>query len=120
MKSAVSILNSIKQQVRGFEIPSVTKVSDRKDPYLVLISCILSLRTKDSTTIGAAERLFKLAHTPKKVVQLKPSQLSRLIYPVGFYRDKTRVILEISRRLIKEFDGRVPDNLEALLSLRGG
>jgi len=102
-------LKLIEKQVKAFRIPSVTLISERKDPYLVLISCILSLRTKDATTIEASRRLFKIASTPYKMVKLPVSFLERLIYPVGFYRNKAKVILEVSRRIIDDFSGRVPN-----------
>lgn len=116
------ILKTIKfivRQVKGFKIPSVTQVSRKKNPYQVLISCILSLRTKDKTTIEASGRLFKLASSPAEMVKLSYSRIKGLIYPVGFYRNKARNILEISRRILEDFGGRVPDNPESLLGLRG-
>jgi endonuclease-3 len=118
----MGILNTIKlieKQVREFKIPWVTKVSERKDPYKVLISCILSLRTKDKTTGEASGRLFKVASTSKKMIRLSKVRIQKLIYPVGFYRNKARVILGISRKIIKDFAGEVPRKLEELLSLKG-
>lgn len=100
-------------------MPSVTKVSWYKDSYRILISCILSLRTKDKTTHEASLRLFKVADNPKDMVELSRLRIQKLIYPVGFYRNKAKVILGISRRIIKDFKGRVPDTLEDLLSLKG-
>lgn len=109
----------IEKQVEGFKVPSVTEVSKKKDPYHVLISCILSLRTKDKTTLKASNRLFKVADNPYDMVKLTPGRLERLIYPAGFYRKKARVILKISRRIIEDFAGRVPDKLEDLLEFKG-
>lgn len=84
-----------------------------------MISCILSLRTKDKTTTEASARLFKIADTPRKMERLPLPRLERLIYPVGFYRNKAKVILGASRKIIKDFSGVVPDNLEDLLEFRG-
>jgi len=109
----------IKKQVEKFIVPSVTQVSWRKDPYLVLVSCILSLRTKDKTTVEASMRLFKVADRPRRMLMLSTSRIERLIYPVGFYRNKAKVIRGLSRRIIDDFDGRVPDNFDVLLSLKG-
>jgi endonuclease-3 len=110
----------IEQQVREFKIPWVTEVAEEdKDPYLVLISCILSLRTQDKTTDEASRRLFKAARTPEKMIKLKAAYIQKLIYPVGFYRNKTKVVLGISKRLIEDFKGLVPKKLEDLLSLKG-
>ncbi len=100
-------------------MPSVTVISEEKDPYLVLISCLLSLRTKDKTTIEASRRLFALAKTPIEVLKLKPKQIEQIIYPVGFYRNKAKTIIALSHRIIKDFGGKVPGDLESLLSFKG-
>jgi endonuclease-3 len=115
----LKIFSLIRKQAASFIIPSVTLVSYNKDPYQVLVSCILSLRTKDKTTIEAAKRLFKVASSPEAVVKLSKPRLEKIIYPVGFYRTKARVILDLSRRLIDEFGGRVPAKFEELLSFKG-
>jgi len=85
----------------------------------VLVACILSLRTQDTTTGPAAARLFALAATPAAMLPLTARQIERAIYPVGFYRTKARVIHAICRDLLAWFGGRVPDDLETLLTLRG-
>jgi endonuclease III len=91
----------------------------RRNPFHVLIACLLSLRTKDETTGPAAARLFALADTPEAMLRLTPSQIERAIFPVGFYRTKARVILGVCRDLLARFDGRVPDEIDALLTLKG-
>ncbi len=109
----------IKKQVRGFVIPSVTKIAAKSDPFLVLVSCLLSLRTKDKTTIEASKRLFKISSNPKSMVKLPRERLEKLIYPVGFYRNKAKTILNISRKLVKSFYSKVPATLEGLLEFKG-
>ncbi|RJO63812.1 MAG: endonuclease III [Candidatus Omnitrophota bacterium] len=109
----------MQRQVRQFTLPSVTVTSRTKDPYLVLISCILSLRTKDKVTHQASQRLFALADNPTKMIQLSLKALTRAIYPVGFYRIKAKTILGVSLRLLDDFAGKVPRTLEQLLSLKG-
>ncbi len=91
----------------------------KHDPFTTLISCLLSLRTKDKTTRAASERLFKLARTPQQMVRLAPRTIERAIFPVGFYRTKARTVLNVSRTLLDRFSGRVPDDLDTLLTLRG-
>jgi endonuclease-3 len=118
-RDILKIIKLIEKQVEKFNIPWVTKVSEKKDPYHVLISCILSLRTKDNTTSVATKRLFKIADTPQKILELSSSYIEKLIYPVGFYRNKAKIILQISRKIIDNFNGKVPDNLEELLELKG-
>jgi len=92
---------------------------DTGDPFRVLIACILSLRTQDTTTGPAAQRLFALADTPKDLLTFSPRVIERAIYPVGFYRTKARVVLGIARDLLERFAGRVPDDIDALLTLNG-
>ena len=91
----------------------------RHNPYKVLIACILSLRTKDEVTIPASERLFARADTPAKMVRLSAKEIQKLIFPTGFYITKSQTILDISERLLNEFDGKVPNTMEALLTFKG-
>jgi endonuclease-3 len=90
-----------------------------RDPFRVLVACILSLRTQDTTTGPAAARLFAVADTPFALLALPAPTIERLIYPVGFYRTKARVIRGLCRDLLERFDGRVPDDIDALLTLKG-
>jgi endonuclease-3 len=89
------------------------------DPFRVLVSCILSLRTQDATTRVAAGRLFRLADDPATLGRLSAARIARAIFPVGFYRTKARVLRQLGRALVSRFGGRVPADLEALLTLPG-
>jgi len=109
----------LRQTVGKWEDPSVTKVAQKRDPYLALISCILSLRTQDQTTHQASERLFSLASRPKEMIRLSPEEIEKAIYPVGFYHTKARTILQISRTLIEKYGGRVPSEIDEILKLKG-
>lgn len=114
------VMRVLQRQVKALPDPSVTIVGKRwKSPFLVLISCILSLRTKDETTLPAAERLFQLADTPRRMRELTPRQIEEAVYPVGFYRTKARTILGICRDLVDKFDGQVPAELDTLLTFKG-
>jgi endonuclease-3 len=114
---AVSILQEL---VKKWRSPAVTIVSQREgDPFKVLISCILSLRTQDKTTAAASERLFAIASTPGGMLDLSREDIEGAIYPVGFYRNKAVQILDICRELVERYDGRVPDEIEELLKFRG-
>ncbi len=111
----------VKQEIRRWQEPVVGVVareSDR-DPFLILIACLLSLRTKDKTTSEASARLFALAHSPVTMLKLPLRKIERAIYPVGFYRTKAKSIHKICRRLLDEFDGTVPDSIEGLMTLPG-
>ena len=108
-----------KKETKKYAMPIVSKVALRNNPYRVLISCILSLRTKDETTAAASKRLFAKAKNPKQLAALPVRQIERLIYPVGFYKTKAKRIRDIARTLLDKYDSRVPDDLDELLKLKG-
>ncbi len=112
-----AVMRILRRVVRRWEEPVVGRY--KADPFATLISCILSLRTQDATTRVASERLFHLARTPQQMVRLTPRVLERAIYPVGFYRTKARTILAICHLLLEHHDGRVPNDLDTLLTLPG-
>ena len=93
--------------------------STERDPFKVLISCILSLRTQDKTTGEASERLFKLAGDMKSLSTLSSSTIEKTIYPVGFYKTKAVRIKDLCIVLINDFNSKVPDSLDELLTLKG-
>lgn len=104
----------------GWNAPIITFIAHRgATPFEVLVSTILSLRTRDEVTAQAAARLFQQARTPEALLALGEAETARLIYPVGFYPTKAKRLMEISRRILDDFDGRVPDTLEELLTLPG-
>jgi endonuclease-3 len=110
----------LRREAPNWKAPVLNLIAvEEREPFLVLIGCILSLRTKDETTAQAAARLFARARSPQAMIALEPKEIERLIYPVGFYRVKARVIREVCRAIIERFAGRVPDTLEGLLSLKG-
>jgi len=114
---AVSILRDL---VKQWQSPAVTIVSQRDgNPFKVLISCILSLRTQDKTTGAASARLFALADTPERMSLLSKEEIESAIYPVGFYRNKTAQILVICRELLEKHEGEVPDEIAELLKFKG-
>ncbi len=112
------IVQKITSWVKQFEDPVVTRVAKEDfDPFKILISTILSLRTKDETTYEASKRLFGVADTPEKILALSEEEIEKLIYPVGFYHKKAKVITGIAKRVI-ELQG-VPDKMEELLKMPG-
>lgn len=116
-----AVLRIVHREVRRWQEPVVGVVareSDR-DPFRILIATVLSLRTKDQTTAEASARLFALADTPAALLAVSAPRIERLIYPVGFYRTKARQIREICALLLSRHQGRVPDDLEALVALPG-
>ncbi len=113
-------LSLIKEDSRRYRAPVVSElVSVKRDPFLVLVSCLLSLRTKDEVTRQAQERLFSIALTPEGIASLPAERIEGAIYPVGFYRTKARTLKDVSAVLLEKYGGRVPDDLPGLLSLKG-
>ncbi len=114
------VVQTLRVALADLPDPSVTLVGKKwKDPFLVLISCILSLRTKDETTLPASLRLFKLADTPDAILKLSIPVIEKLIYPVGFYKTKAKTLQRISQDLKERYGGKVPDDLDELLTLHG-
>ena len=114
-----AVIRRLKRTRPAWNPTALAQFADQGDPFRVLIACILSLRTQDTTTGPAAARLFAVADTPERMLELTAAQIEKLIYPVGFYRTKAGVILKICRDLLGKFGGRVPDTIDELLTLDG-
>lgn len=108
-------LNSLNKQLPAVSYVAITK----NDPYCVLVSTLLSLRTKDDVTLKASVRLFDKADNPQAMLKLSAKEIEDLIFPTGFYRTKAQRILEVSQVLMDKYGGRVPDTVEELLALPG-
>ncbi len=111
------VMRILRRFVRQWREPVVGRY--RHDPFTALISCLLSLRTKDAVTRGAARRLFRLARRPRRMLALSPAVIERAIYPVGFYRTKARTLLAVCRAMLERHEGRVPGDLDELLTIKG-
>ena len=111
----VKILQDAKQPQSDF----VKLMDNFKNPYLVLIACILSLRTNDKTTYPATLRMLELAKTPDQMMKVKEEDLAKAIYPVGFYQNKAGQIIELSKILVEKYNGKVPDSIDELCKFRG-
>ena len=110
----------MQRAVAGEKLPSVSEIARRdRDPFRILVSTILSLRTKDEVTEVASARLFAIASTPRQLARVDIARIEKAIYPVGFYRTKARTLREVARRLEKEFAGEVPRTIDALLDFKG-
>jgi endonuclease-3 len=114
-------MNIVRTEMPRFPKPLIDGMGEKEtnSPFRILIATILSLRTKDTMTAIVAPRLFAVADTPEKILALSEEQIAGLIYPVGFYRNKARTIRAICQRLIEEYGGEVPSDLDALLALPG-
>ncbi len=113
------IIKILRIEYGKYQTPIVTEWANKRNAFHVLISCILSLRTKDETTRDASTRLFNAADSPYKMIKLNKQEIEKLIYPVGFYRNKAETILNICSDLIEKYNGQVPDTIDELLKLKG-
>jgi len=115
------ILKLLKGRLEGAELPSVSIVARKfaQDPFRILVSTLLSLRTKDKVTLEASQRLLEKAPTAATLLSLTEEEIQTLIYPVGFYRVKARNLKQIAYQLIDRFQGEVPADRQLLLSLPG-
>ena len=114
------ILESLKDAVNALNAPVITLLAEKgKAPYKILIATILSLRTQDKTTHRALARLFEAAPTIEKILELDEAEIARLIYPVGFYRQKARQLKQVACILKERYHGNVPSSEEELLELPG-
>lgn len=115
-----TVIATLREEYKKWKTPAVTIVAQcNGSPFKVLISCIISLRTKDEVTALASARIFAQAQTPEEMAELSVEKISQLIYPAGFYRTKADQIALLSRRLVEEFQGTVPDEIDRLLQFKG-
>jgi endonuclease III len=116
----ISVILTLQKESRKWKPPvTVLEGIVTRDPFRILISTLLSLRTKDEVTAGAFQRLIQEASTPEALSRIPVKTIQKLIYPVGFYRVKSKNIQNICRILVEKYQSRVPDSLEELLVLKG-
>ena len=114
------LITNLRTIAENVETPTVFDYSYRDStPFQILISTIISLRTRDPVTFSSSEKLFAAAPDPQSILKMETSQISELIYPAGFYRRKAVNIKQISEILLERHEGLVPKNLDALLELPG-
>lgn len=115
-----SIIKILKKELAVGAMPIVSHLAEnQRDPFVILISTLLSLRTKDEVTAVATDRLFELASTPEEMLKVSLDKIAKTIYPVGFYRVKAKNIHHTCRELIKRFGSKVPDDIDTLLTIKG-
>lgn len=115
IKKIVELLKKANQPRSEF----VNLMDSFDSPFLVLISCILSLRTNDKTTYPATLRMLELGRTPKAFAIADLKTLETAIYPVGFYKNKAKQIIELSKILVEKYNSEVPDSIEELVKFKG-
>ncbi len=118
-RTLARVIRKIKIAAASWKTPVVTVIGRGQDPFRVLISCVLSLRTRDEVTGQASQRLFAQAADPEALSALPVETIEKAIYPAAFYRNKAKTLKALSRTLIEQHGGRVPDTLEGLIALKG-
>ena len=119
-KDIGKIVNILGKEVKKWDVPVINFMAvSTGDPFKVLISTVLSLRTKDDTTADGSKRLFSKASTPEDIIKLGEKKVAKLIYPVGFYNVKAKNIIKICKQLVSDYDSKVPDELDELLKFEG-
>lgn len=119
-KDISKVISILSKEVKKWDAPVINFMAvSTGDPFKLLISTILSLRTKDETTADASKRLFKVASTPEDIVGLGEKRVAKLIYPVGFYNVKAKNIVKLCKTLIEHYDSKVPEELNELLKFDG-
>ncbi|WP_281951813.1 endonuclease III domain-containing protein [Nitrosophilus kaiyonis] len=121
-KELKKVIKILKNEYKNWDAPAkrLSKGYEyKRTPYTILISTLLSFRTKDEVTVKAANRLFKVADNPKDMIKLSKEKIAKLIYPVGFYNQKAKSILDVTKILIEKYNSKVPDSLKELTSIKG-
>jgi endonuclease III len=119
-KNIDGILRTVQNTVKAYDIPVLEKFNElTRDPYWVLISCILSLRAKDETTEKVAKALYAAAPSPEKVLKIPVKKMEKIVYRSGFYKVKARNVLNITRTILEKYKGRVPDEIDELMTIKG-
>lgn len=114
------IVKILKNASKDWIKPIVTEIAQEgRDPFKILISTVISLRTKDDVTRAASTRLFMIADNPLKISELTEEEIEKAIYPAGFYKNKAKTIKYLCRELIDKYESKVPDSIDELLKLNG-
>ena len=118
---AIRIIEILRKATKKMPPPASLAIVHEfgKNPYLILISCLLSLRTRDTVSLPASQRLFAHAQTPSQMLALPVATIEKLIFPAGFYHRKARLLHAVSKDLLERFGGRVPATYDQLTSIKG-
>lgn len=119
IKNIAKIMQTLERHFNFAERTTLNRMRKKPDAFKILISCLLSLRTQDRNTEIASERLFAVADTPQGIMNIPMKRLEKLIYKSGHYRKKARTLKNVSSDILKRFDGKVPNDKEGLLSIKG-
>lgn len=119
MERVEKIMKILLKEFKAYRKPTIRRTSAKKDPFKTLITCLLSLRTKDENTEKVSNLLFNVVDTPEDIIKLPIKRLEKLIFSSGHYKKKTRTLKHVCKVLIKDFNRKVPRTKEDLLSIKG-
>jgi len=114
-----NVMEILKEKFPSHEKTTLNRMRDKPDAFKILISCLLSLRTQDKNTEKASNNLFAIATTPEDILALSEEELEKLIFSSGHYKKKARTLKHVSKILLEEFNGKVPEKKEELMSIKG-
>lgn len=117
----IKIIGILKKATKDMPDPAAVAIVKEygRDPFLILISCLLSLRARDTASLPASRHLFTLAKTPQEFLGLPLQEMEKAIYSIGYYRTKAKCIKSVCAEIIDRFKGKVPDTYEGLISIKG-
>jgi endonuclease-3 len=120
-KIITKVLSLLRKETKKFVLPAIDQIviDYGRDPFLILISCLLSLRAKDTISVVVSRQLFKRARTPQEILAIPERELERIFHSVGFYKAKTKIVLSVCREIMDRFRGKVPTTEQELLSITG-
>ena len=120
MKNKIErVMRILERHYQYKERTTLNRMRRKPNAFRILISCLLSLRTRDENTEKVTKKLFSIAKTPQEILSLPQKKLEKLIYSSGHYKKKARTIRHVSSVILKKFKGRVPDTEQELLSIKG-
>jgi endonuclease III len=118
-KEVSKVMKILEKYFHNTERTTLNRMRKKPDAFKILISCLLSLRTQDKNTEKASNRLFAIADTPQGISKLPLKKIEKLIFSSGHYKKKARTIKEVSKLILGKYKGKVPNNKEELLSIKG-
>ena len=121
IKTLIPFIELLRREANGLPPTMTARIIDEygKNPFLILISCLLSLRARDTVTIHICRTLFAHAQTPQEIAALSADHLESIIYKTGFYKTKAAVLQAVSAALLTHHHGIVPATEKQLLLLPG-
>ncbi|MEO0247642.1 MAG: endonuclease III [candidate division WOR-3 bacterium] len=119
IKFLMDLLQILERDERLLKAPVKVLKKKTSDPFRILVGSVISTRTKDEVTAQAVERLFKRISGPEDLLKMSDEEISKIIYPCGFYRNKSKILKKLAEALVSHYGGKVPDNREDLLRLPG-